>query len=165
MCDQGGDILEARTYPAYRGITVDVCGGSAEGYIVDAGASNLENFLYSEVSPESTKIILEVIRSGVQKVAVMKSLYVEEERRGEGLGNSLVDHFLRGVKDAQAIILLADSQESQAEGFDLQRFYEGFDFEPVVDGSAGKLMVYPGELAQLIRESLVPQVDRMIPSP
>ena len=137
----------------YREISISKDEGSAEGYAVGAGSVNLQNYLTGET--EFAEIILAVIREKVETIAVFKSLRVDEDSRGAGIGRKLVSEFMAEAEaDAEAVILLADAHESQVEGFVLERFYEGFKFERVADTSAGPLMVFPADLATHIRARL-----------
>jgi ribosomal protein S18 acetylase RimI-like enzyme len=68
---------------------------------------------------------------------------VDDDSRGQGYGSDLMDQFFSevGEQAVEAIILFADLSESQEDGFDLVRFYEGYDFEVVKKYPDGVLMI------------------------
>lgn len=138
----------------YREIFIDDDHGSAEGYVVSSDSENVANFLEREVGAELGEQILETLRAKTQRVAVFKSLNVDQRKRGKGIGTDLVGQFFDEAGDVDAVLLIADSHESQRKGFSLESFYEGFDFEKVAGTSAGPLMVYPIEIAEEMREFL-----------
>lgn len=123
----------------YRDLTHQVDNGSIEGYEVSTGDENYQNWLVSEVGREKAKFFIDRIIARYTKVAVLKNLYVDEEHRGEGIGNDLMDTFINSTDGI--ILLAADKYEDQAEGFDLVRWYEGWGFHIIdKDGSSGPLM-------------------------
>ena len=72
-------------------------------------------------------------------IAILKNINVEEEARGQGVGGQLMDDFMSAVADeaSSAMILIADMGEIQDEGFNLEEWYKGYDFETVGRDSGG----------------------------
>lgn len=139
-------------------ISVDMVNGRIEGYVSVRGSTeSLFNYLQEQVgSIDMTAMeILMALDSAGEAVTVVKSLHVEEAARGQGLGGLLLQKFFEDA-DTPAFVLLCDSHQEQADGFSLERFYEGFDFERVIETSSGPLMIYPPEIAALAREKLGP---------
>ena len=81
----------------------------------------------------------EVIQNLELPVAIMKNAFVPEENRGQGVGNQLVEDFMSQAAAAGAYttVLIADLGQSQAEGFSLVDWYEGYGFEAVGKDSGG----------------------------
>jgi GNAT superfamily N-acetyltransferase len=78
----------------------------------------------------------ELIQSLEMPVAILKNIFVPVEQRGEGVGSQLMDYFIEEADKARTIILIADSDQSQAEGFNLVKWYESYGFEVVGEDSA-----------------------------
>ena len=77
-----------------------------------------------------------LIQSLEMPVAILKNIFVPVEQRGEGVGSQLMDYFIEEADKARTIILIADSDQSQAEGFNLVKWYESYGFEVVGEDSA-----------------------------
>lgn len=135
---------------SYRDVTIANSNGGVEGYVADVFNDNLEDYLENET--QSATDLLEALGDEVGNVAVLKTLHVEEHARGQGQGAKLLDEFMRNVGKADAIILVADTYEPQADGFDLTRFYKKHGFESVADAWSGPVMVRPAALAHRLRE-------------
>lgn len=71
----------------------------------------------------------------------IENVNVEEDARGQGVGNQLMDRFFEEAWNAEAILLIADSGEEQLSGFELVRWYEGYDFEVIGMSGDGPVMV------------------------
>ena len=76
-----------------------------------------------------------------EKFAILTNMWVDEDVRGEGLGTEMLDNFLHDVKDVDIIFLIADAQETQKKGFNLEKWYASKKFKKIKDTSAGALMV------------------------
>lgn len=147
---------EAAAEMTLVGIYLD--GGSIEGHVSTHGnTKNLFNYLQEQVgSADMTALeILMALDGAKEPVAVVKFLSVEENSRGKGLGNQLMQDFFER-SNASSMVLLCDAHQEQADGFLLERFYEGFDFERVIETPSGPLMIYPPEIAALAREKIGP---------
>ena len=68
-------------------------------------------------------------------MALIRNMYVDDDYRGQGIGNDLVSNAIDDAANngADAIILVSDTDEDNP--FDLTKWYEGFGFEIV--GTAG----------------------------
>jgi GNAT superfamily N-acetyltransferase len=135
----------------YRDIEIDSECGSVYGYVVGSDQVNIKNFLETCIGLVESEKIAELFREKTELVGVIKSIFVEEEARGNGVGNDLMGRFFGAMNSAEAIVLMADLQQEQSEGFSLVSFYEGFDFAMAIETSSGPLMVFPSELAEEIR--------------
>lgn len=136
-----------------RSLNADADAGSIEGYAVRSSAEQIPNWLSEHTLQEETGILCEAIKSLCGEVAILKSLRVDEDSRGQGVGGSLLDEAIN-ESYADVILLVADTFEIQAEGFDLRSWYEGRDFEVVVETGAGPLMAWPPDMAQALRSAL-----------
>lgn len=115
---------------------------SMEGYVTDTGSEQIDNWL-SYRHHINDKNLVEMIRTRFKKIAFLNNINVEEDARGEGHGNYLMESFIEEATDhnAEAIILLADIAEDQQEGFDLVKWYEGWGFKIIHQSSGGPLMM------------------------
>jgi len=113
-------------------ISIDVDGATIDG-VIHSNIDRLMNWANKEGVSE------EVIQNLELPVAIMKNAFVPEENRGQGVGNQLVEDFMSQAADAGAYttILIADLGQSQAEGFSLVDWYEGYGFEVVGKDSGG----------------------------
>lgn len=138
-------------------IRIDMEGGLVEGYAIErANSDNLFNFLEKNIGGEKGNMapveILMALDIGTT-VAVVQSLHVDEECRGAGMGALLMQKFFE-ESNADSMVLLCDTHQEQSEGFSLEKFYEGFDFERVIETPSGPLMIYPPDVAEVAREKL-----------
>lgn len=79
-------------------IEIDTDGGSLYG-VVHHDPSYLMNWAQSERLDEASQ---DVLRHLQMPVAILKNVNVDEDRRGEGIGNDLVSSFLDQV-DSQSV--------------------------------------------------------------
>jgi len=123
-------IAEITNKPVSISQTVD--GGSLEGYVVDSDQPQLNNYLSSQGA--STDVISS-IQQRFKRIAIIRNMYVDEDRRGQGIGNDLVGNAIDSADraGARAIVLVSDTQEDNA--MNLTQWYEGFGFEQI--GTAG----------------------------
>ena len=125
----------------YIPISAETENGSAEGYVTD---SSTEPALKNWLEKEGCNI--EELKRYIQSpiVAILKNMYVEDDARGKGEGNLLMEHILEAASSAGAgsVILLADTLDLQNEsGFNLVYWYEGWGFEKVYQTSSGPIMI------------------------
>ena len=112
-------------------ISIDIEGATIDG-VIHSNIDRLMNWANKEGVSE------EVIQNLELPVAIMKNAFVPEEDRGQGIGSQLVEDFISEVKEgAKSIILIADLGQSQAEGFSLVDWYEGYGFEVAGKDSGG----------------------------
>lgn len=112
-------------------ININPEGGGVEGYVTDDPSIITNWFMYRHdvYEPE----IIEMILSDYEVVAFLNNINVEEAARGTGLGNKLLNDFEDQAMDheAQAVILFADINEDQIEGFDLVGWYVKNGYEEI----------------------------------
>jgi predicted GNAT family acetyltransferase len=113
-------------------ISIEIEGATIDGVVHD-NPERLMNWANSQGVSE------EVLQNLELPVAIMKNAFVPEENRSQGVGNQLVEDFMSKAADAGAYttILIADLGQSQAEGFSLVDWYEGYGFEVVGKDSGG----------------------------
>lgn len=107
-------------------------GGSLEGYVMSTDKPNISNYLQSQgATPE----LINNITRRYTTLALIRNMYVDDDYRGQGIGNDLVSNAIDDAVNngADAIILVSDTDEDNP--FDLTKWYEGFGFEVV--GTAG----------------------------
>jgi N-acetylglutamate synthase-like GNAT family acetyltransferase len=127
--------------------------GSASGYVVESSRVQVGNYLAEHT--EDNLRVADWLKEHCHEVALLKTITVEKTERGQGHGNELLEQFIAEAEDvgADAILLIADSGEVQAEGFDLTSWYEGFDFVQVLATTSGPLMAYPSEIGERLKAS------------
>mgnify|MGYP003667006569 CR=1 FL=1 len=113
-------------------ISIEIEGATIDGVVHD-NPERLMNWANSQGVSE------EILQNFELPVAIMKNVFVPEENRGQGVGNQLVEDFMSQAADAGAYttILIVDLGQSQAEGFSLVDWYEGYGFEVVGKDSGG----------------------------
>jgi N-acetylglutamate synthase-like GNAT family acetyltransferase len=134
-------------------IEIDEIFGTASGYVVESSREQVGHYLAEHT--EQNLRVAEWVKANCHQVALLKNLNVEEDMRGMGHGNDLLEQFIAEAEDfgADAILLIADSGEIQAEGFDLTSWYEGFEFVQVLATTGGPIMVYPREIGERMKAS------------
>lgn len=140
----------------FRDECLDLEGGSAviDAYSVPAGAENIRNWLDKQaISAHDIGLVRSSLIRHVERVLVIGGMSVPEEMRGQGVGGELLDTLLAETT-ANAAVLLADSGESQAEGFSLTAFYESRGFVAIFqNGNGDTLMCWPEDVGLLLREN------------
>jgi len=123
-------IAEINTKNASLNLTVD--GGSIEGYVVNSNQPQLTNYLESQ---GATPNIISAIKNQYNRVGIIKNIYVDEDSRGQGIGNKLVSSAIdvASSNSAEAIVLVSDTAEDNV--MNLTKWYEGFGFDQI--GTAG----------------------------
>jgi ribosomal protein S18 acetylase RimI-like enzyme len=107
-------------------------GGSLEGYVMPTDKPNINNYLQSQgATPE----LINNITNRYKTLALIRNMYVDDDYRGQGIGNDLVSNAIDDAANngADAILLVSDTDEDNP--FDLTKWYAGFGFEVV--GTAG----------------------------
>lgn len=113
-------------------------GGSLEGYVVPSDKQQLENYLSGQ---GASKELINRIRNEFKTIAILRNMYVDEEERGRGYGNDLVNNAIDDAANARAdaIVLVADSAEQNA--MNLVTWYENFGFEVIGDAAGDPVML------------------------
>ena len=129
--------------------------GNYEGYVIDTNKENLQNWLVNEIS--DTGDIYNAVSKYSNKIFILKNINIEEGFRGQGYGTDILEDALSealNLVQADSVILLSDSSETQDEGFVLEKFYESQGFKEISNHEGYPLMVYPEDIANKIKEKL-----------
>jgi ribosomal protein S18 acetylase RimI-like enzyme len=121
-----------------KSISQQIDGGSLEGYVVSTDKPNISNYLQSQgVTPE----LINHITKKYKTLGLIRNMYVDDDYRGQGIGNDLVGNAIDDAANdgADAIILVSDTDEDNP--FDLTKWYEGFGFEVVGTAGNNPLMI------------------------
>lgn len=75
--------------------------------------------------------------------AFLNNINIEDDFRGKGLGNELYSEFETACYDnnVKCIILESDNGESQANGFNLNNWYESFGYEIIGNEAGNPIMI------------------------
>jgi GNAT superfamily N-acetyltransferase len=103
----------------------------AAGVVFDAAGDELDEWF--EDMMDDTFLAGKFRHYGI--VAILYKVVVAEEKRGQGLGDSLLQRFIDEARayGAEAILLEANTGERQNDGFDLVEWYEGWGFYTAID--------------------------------
>lgn len=123
-------------------IYVDNEGGEAVGYATETSSEKVDNWINQRHKLNNNDFV-KYLRDNYETIAFLNNMNVDESLRGQGHGSDLLDQFIEkaGNELAEAIVLFADTQEEQEEGFYLVSFYESYDFEIVKAYPDGVLMI------------------------
>ncbi len=135
--------IDENTQPRLHMIEVSDDDYDMEGYVCDTGEEQVDNWLSYRHHINDPKL-LDMIQTRFKRVAFLNNLNVAEHARGNGHGNYLLEDFLSEATDqgAEACLLIADINETQNEGFDLVKWYEGYGFKIIHPGTgSGPLMM------------------------
>lgn len=99
--------------------------GELEGYFADDTSRRLAEHL---------------IAAGVERLALIKHLFIDAAVRGEGHGGELLDAVLTSLADTP-VMLAANLGAQQAPGFDLVDFYAARGFHLLAYTDSGRLAV------------------------
>jgi len=124
-------------------------GGALEGYVVDTTAPQLKNYLQSQHADQQLSSIL---AKKFNRIGIIRNLYVDEDFRGQGIGNDLMDYAINQAFDngAESILLISDTSEDNQ--FNLTKWYEGFGFEIVGNAAGDPIMLLDGQLSEKLDE-------------
>src|SRR5579863_5297651 len=116
--------------------------GSAEGYVADTDAEQLQNWL-DRFNFQDEAFVAD-LRQKYDRFSVLNNINVYEDARGQGHGDELLGEFLEeaGSRGAGVCLLVADTAEEQAQGFNLVEWYERNDFEDLGEVVGGRLMIF-----------------------
>ena len=134
-------VTESNNNGIYKSLSFDSENGGIEAYVADSNLPNIANFLDSEgVSPNFRNKII----SKFSRIGVIKNIWVNEDNRGKGIGNSMLSEIIDNMfnYDTGAILLVVDRYEENK--FDLEKWYTGFGFEKIAltaDGTSLMMIV------------------------
>jgi GNAT superfamily N-acetyltransferase len=122
--------------------------GGAFGYVVDSSQEQVGHYL-DECLAQHAAAVVRWLRRHYQRVAILKSLEVDDAAQGQGLGTALLTQFMAQAHThgAPAVLLIADRLALQRDGFVLQAWYERHGFRVVAATGCGPVMVHPGTAA------------------
>lgn len=125
----------------------NITAGSFEGYVVSKKEENWKIYLQNEILNEKVVdfLIKTIEASNIDEIAVLRNINVDDEFRGCGNGDLLMGDFLDAAtsdNNAQLVLLCADLQESQQEGFKLLKWYSNYEFEKVYANNDIMLMAW-----------------------
>lgn len=123
---------------SYRNLTIRREEGSLTGYEVPLSQPNFFNWLSGLVPEEEAQRILDQVSQRHRQVAVIKSMWVEHECRGQGVGNDMLEEFLSS-SSATAFFLEADTYETNK--FNLVKWYEGYGFKVIAKSGGNPVMM------------------------
>lgn len=99
---------------------------SIEGYTSSVDDINWQNYLKTVQAPQLiTQLKTQFKMANIQTIAIVKSLYVEEDVRNQGEGSLLLETVINDVY-ADVFLLEVDTLENNT--FNLQLWYESFGF-------------------------------------
>ena len=77
-------------------------------------------------------------------VAVLKNINVDEGHRNQGIGNNMMQSFLEecSIQGVKIVLLESDVTEHQLKGFDLDKWYEGWDFIKIGSSNNNSIFLY-----------------------
>lgn len=139
------DLLESISSPMIIDIDDEDNRGNATGYIIDSDKEQLPNWLEKYGIYDSN--LTDNIREEYTTIAFLNNINVYDDYQGQGIGSNLLEEFLSEAinRGAEAIVLVADINESQQDGFDLVGWYSNNGFEKIVDTPSGPVMLLKAE--------------------
>jgi GNAT superfamily N-acetyltransferase len=111
----------------------DYAFATLEGVIHDK-RERLQNWLEKERIPLDIQYsILSISDRLLLPVAILYSIHVDEDKRGQGYGAELIERYHEEIhsKGARTSVLLADNHAVQNNGFVLEKWYESMGYEPI----------------------------------
>lgn len=142
--------------PNYALIDVNHEYASALGYVVSSSAENVGNYLANHSADHDR--IAHWFAENVMTVCVLRNVNVDEDQRGKGYGNDALDEFIQAAGPFAPIILISDKYEGQEEGFELDKWYEGWGFSKVTSCASGAIMVFPEDIAKKMTADIFPEL-------
>lgn len=131
-------LFEINEISASKIIDIQTEHGSLDA-VVHHDINRVINWAEKErLSPETKQKLSEL----PLPIVILKNIWVDEESRGHGAGSELMSKFFDEANSASSFVLIADSEQSQSEGFNLIEWYESYDFEVVGESGSGPVMVY-----------------------
>ena len=113
-------------------------GGNLEGYVVDSDKPQLTNYLSSQGADNN---LINQLKQKYKTIAIIRNMYVDEDQRGQGYGNQLVNDAIDDAAGnlADAIICVADMSEDN--NINLVQWYKNFGFEVIGKAGSDPVMV------------------------
>lgn len=98
--------------------------------VIHSNINNVKNWLNNYGDYDKTEEIIKLINS---PVGCLTNINVNKEHRGGGYGNIILESFIDKCinEDVGNIILVADLDEEQNDGFDLVKWYESKGFKKI----------------------------------
>ena len=108
-------------------IVIETEQGSLEGYCIGIDQEQPANWLQKNGLDTS---IINVIRHSVTNVAFLNNMNIQNEHQGNGHGKEMLFDFLTqcSIHNVDVVLLIADTGESQREGFNIVQWYKRFGF-------------------------------------
>lgn len=101
---------------------------SVTGYITNLDEEKFLNYLSEHLEKEVIeKLVFWMKSKHIYEFTLLKNIWVDQEQRGQGIGNILLQKFITSSEGP--IVLICDNLESQQEGFKLESWYENYGFE------------------------------------
>lgn len=94
----------------------------------------IENWFSKYFDQENQDIIIEDLKDSTSlPIAFLNNINIGDDHRGQGHGNSLYDYYESWATSngAEHSLLVADVDESQREGFDLNKWYESYGYKKI----------------------------------
>lgn len=112
--------------------------GYFEGYIVNPKKeNNLIVFLESEFASYQ---LISAVKKINDDILVVKNIFIDEDFRGQGFGSEVFEEIISHSLNNK-IILCADTDEVQNDGFDLIKFYQSYGFDIIERSESNPFMV------------------------
>ena len=113
-------------------------GGNLEGYVVDSDKPQLTNYLSSQGADNN---LINQLKQKYKTIVIIRNMYVDEDQRGQGYGNQLVNDAIDDAAGnlADAIICVADMSEDN--NINLVQWYKNFGFEVIGKAGSDPVMV------------------------
>jgi len=120
------------------------------------GFSDIYQAISDTCSYSENKVteLLCVLEDCFDSIAMLSTLNVKKEHRGDSYGTQLVKHFIDRTKDSEIRILFANFETPQADGFNLIDFYAKYGFFPI-NCSQGQMLMVSKEHAELINKEFL----------
>jgi GNAT superfamily N-acetyltransferase len=118
------------------------------GFIVPPDHPHLSGYL--QPVTKDYALVTNALRGKHAKVAVLETVRIpDDRRRGQGFGKQILKEFKTrcSTENVSAILLVADTEEEQCPGFDLEAWYARNGFTAVLPTRHGPLYAYPDSVA------------------
>jgi N-acetylglutamate synthase-like GNAT family acetyltransferase len=135
-------------------IEVELSGGRVSAFVAEPDAEELIDYL-SEHTDKAIQVS-GLLNGQGHRVAVLKEISVDPDRRLRGVGNRLMNQFLEETENlgVSAILLVANGESDHNSNFNLMDWFQSFGFAFVETTSTGPLMVYPDSVASEFDDEL-----------
>lgn len=112
---------------------VDIDDESGMGNVYGNIHDSMENVMNWAAKERLDGTSVEALKGLELPLAILKNINVDESARGQGIGGQLLEDFMSEAAEggAYTVVLIADLGETQASGFDLEKWYGDYGFETV----------------------------------